>query len=263
MGIDMNAAGWRYIDASAVGTSHSKSGTPCQDSYRCELRISPAGEQVFIAVVADGAGSAARAEVGSALVCETFITVATNFIETGAPVTDVSEPIPEQWVIAIREKVTEAANSEGRAARDFAATMLAVVVGRDHAACLQIGDGAIVVADSEEGIYQPVFWPDRGEYANTTNFVTEGDALEHLQFTSINRNLIEVAILSDGLQGIALNYQQRSAHEPFFKGFFSPLRREPSGRREKLSDSLTSFLSSSIVNEKTDDDKTLVLATRL
>ena len=120
----------------------------------------------------------------------------------------------------------------------------------------------MVVADSEEHNYGHVFWPDRGEYANTTHFVTQDDAIEHLQFESIRRRIMEVALLTDGLQAIALNYQAQTAHEPFFKGVFAPLRSATEGCSRELSESLAAFLSSPRVNEKTDDDKTLVLASR-
>ena len=129
-------------------------------------------------------------------------------------------------------------------------------------ACLQIGDGVIVVADSEEQVYGHVFWPDRGEYANTTHFITQDEAVEHLQFESVRRAIVEVAILTDGLQSVALNYQQQTAHQPFFRGLFGPLREVEEGRSHELSKSLAEFLSSPRVNEKTDDDKTLVLASR-
>jgi hypothetical protein len=64
------------------------------------------------------------------------------------------------------------------------------------------------------------------------------------------------------LQTIALNYQRQRAHEPFFKGLFAPLRTAEEGCSRELSLSLVAFLSSQRVNEKTDDDKTLVLASR-
>src|SRR5262249_31382935 len=119
-----------------------------------------------------------------------------------------------------------------------------------------------VLADSEEHVYGHVFWPDRGEYANTTHFVTEDDAIEHLHFATISRRIMEAALLTDGLQSVALNYHQQTAHEPFFRGLFSPLRTATEGCSRELSDSLAAFLASPRVNEKTDDDKTLVLAGR-
>jgi hypothetical protein len=181
----------------------------------------------------------------------------------GQSVEQISAEIAGLWVRTIQSAIKDDAASVGRELRDFACTLLGFVAGRSSATCLQVGDGAIVVADAEEHVYGHVFWPDRGEYANTTHFVTQEDAIEHLQFESVRREIVEVALLSDGLQAIALNYREQSAHEPFFRGLFAPLRVAGEGRSDKLSQSLAVFLSSSRVNEKTDDDKTLVLASRV
>jgi hypothetical protein len=162
----------------------------------------------------------------------------------------------------IQNLLEEEAKAVSRERRDFACTILGLIVSESCAACLQVGDGVIVLADSEEHAYGHVFWPDRGEYANTTHFVTEDHAIEHLQFESVKRRVVEAALLTDGLQTIALNYQQRTAHEPFFKGLFAPLRTAEEGCPRELSESLAAFLTSPRVNEKTDDDKTLVLASR-
>jgi hypothetical protein len=44
---------------------------------------------------------------------------------------------------------------------------------------------------------------------------------------------------------------------------FARLRREPAARPRRLAGELRTFLDSPAVNRRTDDDKTLVLATRL
>jgi serine/threonine protein phosphatase PrpC len=60
---------WRVVGASVAGTSHTRLGIPCQDSNLSE--ILPSG--FLVAVVADGAGSAAHADVGSQLAVKTVI----------------------------------------------------------------------------------------------------------------------------------------------------------------------------------------------
>jgi serine/threonine protein phosphatase PrpC len=52
---------WRVVGASVVGTAHEKTGQPCQDAHG--WRILP--DNVLIAAVADGAGSAALGEIGA------------------------------------------------------------------------------------------------------------------------------------------------------------------------------------------------------
>jgi hypothetical protein len=259
----MNVGGWRYIAASVIGTSHEKTGGACQDANGCQIYASPDGEKILAAAVADGAGSAVCAGEGAAITSRALLGLIEEHLDSGRTVEQVTSDTVRGWITAIQNLLKEEATAVSRERRDFACTILGLIVSDSYAACLQVGDGVIVLADSEENAYGHVFWPDRGEYANTTHFVTEDDAIEHLQFESINRRVMEAALLTDGLQAIALNYQQRTAHEPFFKGLFAPLRTAEEGCSRELSESLTAFLASPRVNEKTDDDKTLVLASRI
>jgi hypothetical protein len=70
-----------------------------------------------------------------------------------------------------------------------------------------------------------------------------------------------MAMLTDGLQMIALDYATKKPHLPFFGPLFSKLRSATNA--DELEPSLRDFLGSSRVNERTDDDKTLIVATRL
>ena len=72
-----------------------------------------------------------------------------------------------------------------------------------------------------------------------------------------------MALLTDGLQGLALRFASREAHGPFFEPMFARLRREARRGLDGLHGELARFLDSPAVNQRTDDDKTLVLATRL
>lgn len=259
----MSMGGWRYVAASVIGTSHEKAGGACQDANECRIYALPAGERVLAAAVADGAGSAVCGGEGAASSCRTLLGLMDEHLHSGKTIEDVTKETAISWLTSIQNVLEEEARAVSRERRDFACTLLGLIVGQSCAACLQVGDGVIVLADSEEHAYGHVFWPDRGEYANTTHFVTEQDVVEHLQFESVNRRILEVALLTDGLQAVALNYQQQIAHEPFFKGLFAPLRTAEEGPSSELSESLAAFLTSPRVNEKTDDDKTLVLASRI
>ena len=122
-----------------------------------------------------------------------------------------------------------------------------------------------MVRDGDE--LHPVFWPESGEYANMTHFVTDEDALAHLRtkiwISSVSERLPEeIAMFSDGLQRLALVYQSQTVHNPFFEPMFAQLRNADVRTCDVLSDQLARFLDSPIINERTDDDKTLVLASR-
>jgi hypothetical protein len=262
MGFGMSMGGWRYVAASVIGTSHEKAGGACQDASGCRIYALPGGGQVLVAAVADGAGSAVSGGEGAARTCRALLGLMEEHLASGRTVEEITRDTVSSWVTTIQNLLLEQAHAVSRERRDFACTILGLLVGESHAVCFQVGDGVMVLLDSEEHTYGHVFWPDRGEYANTTHFVTEDDAIERLQFESIERRVVEVALLTDGLERIALNYQQRMAHEPFFKGLFAPLRIAEEGCSPELSGSLAAFLASPRVNEKTDDDKTLVLASR-
>src|ERR1700730_4956424 len=79
------SAPWRIVRASVVGSSHIKSGTPCQDSSLHELIDCAAKAPVLVAVISDGAGSAEQAEIGSSTTCRAFVTLVQLFIGIGVP----------------------------------------------------------------------------------------------------------------------------------------------------------------------------------
>jgi hypothetical protein len=160
-----------------------------------------------------------------------------------------------------REAVLAEAQKHGSAPRDLASTLLVTVAGPSGGGALQIGDGVIVVSDGG-GRWCWVFWPQHGEYANTTYFLTDEDAAERLQIEPFSGKVSDIALMTDGLEPLALHYASRFVHEPFFNGMFRPLF-DADGAYEinHLSASLERFLSSERVGSRTDDDVSLILAT--
>jgi hypothetical protein len=231
-------------------------GTPCQDRLACAVLTDGA----LVAVVSDGAGSAPRAEVGAEVAVQAVVDRLRRLVE--GPACPELLPALQDAARHARDAVLARAEAEGEEASSYAATLLALVDTPDAGAALQIGDGVIVVGDEADG-WRWMFWPERGEYANTTRFLTDNDALEHLRVAELRSSPTEVAIMTDGLQSLALHYASRSVNEPFFHGMFQPLHGS-SGFREvpALSASLEQFFSSDRVRMRTDDDVSLILATR-
>jgi len=193
--------------------------------------------------------------------------------------TDWTPALAEVLLENVRAALEERAADAGLPMREFACTLLGAVVTADRALCLQIGDGAIVIGAhgaiviGAQDRYWPVFWPQTGVYANETHFVTDPDAATHLECVVLNEPIAEIALLTDGLQSLALHYHHRQAHAPFFRPMFQYLRAclEP-GCSTSLNAALEQFLTSPAVNQRTHDDKTLIfthddktliLATRL
>lgn len=258
----MTSGSWRHVSASVIGTSHERAGGVCQDSNACSVLPNLPDGDVLIAVVADGAGSASRAEQGAAMACRSITTSVVRFLGE-RQLAEIGRQEVENWIELFRGEVSEVAAEANLGARDFACTLLSAIVGACRAVFFQVGDGSIVVSDSEEQTYGHVFWPDRGEYENTTFFATDDEFSRNLQFENVGRKVLEVAMFSDGLQRLALDFSKAMPHEAFFRGLFPSVRTAQPDGIEQLSRSLHEFLASARVNERTDDDKTLVLATRL
>jgi hypothetical protein len=142
--------------------------------------------------------------------------------------------------------------------REFACTLLTAIVGEKSAVFSQIGDGVIVVQNGAG--YRPVFWPQSGEYASTTYFLTGEGFEDQLAVRSLPGVVNELALLTDGLQPLALHYATKSVHAPFFQPMFQTLRQ--TDLVENLEQPLRQFLASGPVNERTDDDKTIILTSR-
>jgi Protein phosphatase 2C len=249
---------WKVISASEKGTSHIQSADSCQDYSSTEI-VGEVGEEKFLlAIVADGAGSALKPIEGAEQVSKFAIGYIKDWL-VNSPNEPFSNEIIQSWVAETHKFIVGYAERQEMHPRDFACTLLGAVIGKNKAAFFQIGDGAIVVADGT--IYKVVFWPENGEYANMTYFVTDAEALTHLQ-TSVDIAPNELAIFSDGLQRLALVYESKTAHSPFFIPLFKRLQSNDKSNLEGLQEELHQFLNHPRVNERTDDDKTLILAVR-
>jgi hypothetical protein len=162
------------------------------------------------------------------------------------------------WNKRVRECLSAEADKRATRLRSLACTLLMAVVGQRLAIFSQIGDGAIIL--NEAGGLRPVFWPQSGEYINTTNFITDEEFDRRLEIVVHPGPVDELAVLTDGLQMLALRYADKSVHRPFFLPMFRALRAAESA--SLLERPMHEFLTSKAVNDRTDDDKTLILATR-
>lgn len=283
MGLDL-MGGWRTLAASVAGTAHARAGQPCADASAVRVLQRAKRGPLLVAVAADGAGSSKRAAEGARIACEAILEEAVRWTAARPPrrrqggrgsrratVRPAPATAPDleafgrddmlRFVAAARDRVLDAARREALHEREFSCTLLAALVDRRQAVFFQIGDGAIVY-QAEDGRYVPALWPQSGEYANCTWFLTDEDAAARVRGARA-RGVHEVALFTDGLQGLALRLQSREAHGPFFAPMFARLRHERATRPRRLAGELRSFLDSPAVNVRTDDDKTLVLATRL
>jgi Protein phosphatase 2C len=219
------------------------------------------GGEVLIAAVSDGAGTANRSEAGASVAVARFLRDFGLAAAADPLLASIDRAFAVDWIGSVQKEITSLAVEEGNQVRDYACTILGAVVGQSGAAYLQIGDGAIVVTGEEVGEYGWIFWPQHGEYANTTNFLTEERAAETLEF-EIGPAVNEVAVFTDGIERLVLDFSSNAVHSPSFRPIFKWLAATEPTDEQQPSEALIAYLGSDHVNKRTDDDKTLVIATR-
>ena len=164
------ASRWRIMRASVQGTSHAKTGQPCQDSSSVGEN---APDGILVAAVADGAGSASLSDIGSSIAARTATQTAVRLarLHVSPFYEGVIKKVMESAVSAARAALKAEARRQERPLRDFATTLIVAICAPDMTAVAQIGDGATVTVAEVEG-YELFITPQRGEYVNQTNFIT-------------------------------------------------------------------------------------------
>jgi hypothetical protein len=249
---------WSWAAASCRGTAHEKDGSRKQDAFSAFSVPGPEG--IFVAVVCDGAGSATFGGEGASLACRTFVLAIRNHFGRTKEFPTESELL--QWLDAARDLLGVAAANRSVSFREFSTTLIVVIANGSRLLTLQVGDGGVVAQDADTGEWFAASWPQQGEYASTTYFITS-EELPTAKLSVAERPISAVFAFSDGLERLALNFADEVPHAPFFDQMSKPFRTSKiPGKNRPMSDALDSFLGSDQVCRRTEDDKTLVIAVR-
>jgi len=247
---------WRVVGAVAAGTSHERLDLPCQDALAYQ-----AGEHSLLVALSDGAGTAERSQYGA----QTAVQAA---LDSLAAALDASLPAEQAgWqdtlcaaFTAARSALESLAEIEEQPLRAYAATLILAVATADRLVVAQLGDGAVVAGESPDKLFL-VNRAQRGEYANETYFLTQEDALEQVQVSVYEKSVNLLAVMSDGLTRLAMQLPAQEPYLPFFQPLLAFAAR--ANEEEQAASHLVEFLTSERVCDRTDDDKSLVLAVRL
>jgi Protein phosphatase 2C len=220
-----------------------------------------ANRSALVAVVSDGAGSVRYGSVGSRAVVRQFMDAAFNFLRSGRPLSEIDDEVGRGWLDSIRDKIFTISDRMSASPKDLAATLVGVVASKDQVVICHVGDGACVIRNADDQEWHVPSWPSHGEYASTTYFVTD-DPHPNLRVSHTYGKFSDIVIFSDGLERLSLDFARQVAFKPFFDSMLKPLSGLPPGRDRNLSIGLRRFLDSPVVTDRTDDDKSLIIATR-
>lgn len=245
---------WTWAAASTRGTSHARNDTRRQDAFSCSI---DRDSGIFVAVLSDGAGSCLMGGEGASLVCRGLLSLAMAQVRSGRL---PSDNMIASWVDIIRARIAKAAENRCLQSRDFAATLILVVSSGFNTVVAHIGDGCVVLQCAETSNWISASWPDNGEYASTTFFVTD-EPVPKLRISRYNDRISAVAAFTDGIERLVLDLELERPHRPFFDGIIRPvIQSSLIGRDAELCTMLGRYLNGDAINARTDDDKSLILA---
>ncbi len=227
-----------------------RSGTRKQDAYA----VSRFANGALCLVVSDGAGSASHGGQGASLVCRCLTTSFRNWFAGQDHLPDDEQIMA--WIDELRDLLAIVATRRDLARRQFAATLAMLVIKDSECLAIQIGDSALV--GRRDGVWEAICWPENGEFAATTFFVTD----DPVRLRTVQLPLLydAFALFSDGIEHIALDHLAAKPHAGFFDPMMRPVDAAAgSSKLARLSTALASYLDSAAVCERTDDDKTLIL----
>lgn len=236
-----------------------RSGERLQDAFSCGVP-NASSKDVLVSIVSDGAGSARFGGQGSSLVCRSLSIATRRHFASNAMFP--SDACLEDWLDDTRDLIASVAQRRMLSMRDFAATLVFVISDGNESVISHVGDGCAVVKDRNLEKWVAPTWPDHGEYASTTSFVTD-ETRPRLRIYRYENPISALAVFSDGLERLALEFVNKQPFEKFLEGVTKPLRSAArAGRDNNLSQQLRLYLNSDAINSRTDDDKSLIIALR-
>lgn len=205
--------------------------------------------------MSDGAGSATHGGQGASLLCRSLVLELRSFAASREGLPD--DDLVMVWLDDFRDRLAAIAEARGTTRRQFAATLVMLIVRDGRVLAAQIGDSAM--AARTEGRWEAICWPENGEFASTTYFVTD-DPEVRLRTAHFPLEHDAFALFSDGLEGVALDHLALEPHARFLQPMMRPVDAATgAGRLPALSSALGRYLDGAALCERTDDDKTIIL----
>ena len=192
---------WKSAYAFVQGSGHQQGGVSCQDRS-----FSIMGEHLSVVSLADGAGSCKHSHIGAEVVTKLVCRILKKKFER---LFSQDELIAKNDIHSELEKeLAKRANLLTIHEEELASTLLFVAVKYNRYIAGHIGDGAIGIL-TEKGL-DVLSHPERGEFANTTYFVTDPWALDHFRmYRGHLMGTYGFILMSDGACSSLYEYEKK------------------------------------------------------
>lgn len=242
------------IKASAAritGRSHVASAAKCQDAVAVL-----SGRGAACIAVADGAGSKKRSDIGAIIASEIVAAVVLKKFDRLLRLGSTDESVARKTVLFPVLQAFRRKNKRRKEPIDaMACTLLFAAYKNGRFIAGHIGDGVIAITNGAEPVL--LSSPENGEFLNTTVFVTDKDALQHLRLYTGNADAgFGAMLMSDGTaESLYDRSQQKLA--PAVKTLFEWSQRLPDRMMESV---LLSNLQEVFSKKSTDDCSMAVMS---
>lgn len=234
----------KIIHASTIGRAHVQEKTKCQDAT---FSINQKG---FSGIsLADGAGSKKLSHLGAKLVTKMVLRyTAKNF----SAILEMGEAIAAHHLIQYLQ--SELKSKYGEDIREYASTLLFAITRNSDGRTIvgHIGDGHIL-AKKDDGL-SVMSLPENGAYQNSTYFVTESHAKDHLRISFLSEPVSGFMLMSDGSSHSLVSSASQSPSVAA-KKFFDWLE----GNETKIALKAVEGALKDVISAKTHDDCSLAI----
>lgn len=222
------ALDWKNLGVTVQGIGHERYGAPGEDkvSYVCK-------ENVSAIALCDGVGSAIASAAGAELFSEQFCQLLTEHFDILYEKDDATlgEVIIQYLIQRLKEQFGD------QSMRDYAATLLGLVVKDDDYLIVHLGDGLIgCLSDNSLKLLSDA---TNFEYANVTVAVTSPNASQHIH---INRgkttNIQSFFLMSDGSEA-SLYHRKEKTFSPILIDIINLIAEDEQEAKEQLEELMT------------------------
>jgi len=253
---------WRVAAATTAGASHLGDNIPNQDAVTHRL-VEVGHGTVAVIAVADGAGSATRSDEGSRVAVDAAVASVVAGINRQPAAAFADSTAASTVREAIKRAKTEVERYGRRhnvPTRELASTLIVAFASESLMTAAQVGDGAVIAFNIGRGDAITLCEAHTGEYANETTFITSRSRPHEIASVghASGYDYDSLALITDGLQNLALKMPEREA----FLGFWNPILNDlaQTDEPEAVPEKLRLFISGERVQSRTSDDVTIAIA---